>query len=520
MVRGLVPAFAKHHGVTILDEAVRAAVTLSHRYIPARQLPDKAISLLDTACARVALSLYAPSRELEDTEARLAALTSECNQLSQEAALGKDRRDILTTLKAQRTELNESQRSQTQAAAAEQVLSAAILGKRQDLQQVSDDAERQLLTLALQQLEHEFADIQGDNPRIHIEVEASVVASIVADWTGIPVGRMVRDDIAAVLSLESQLRKRVVGQDQALATIAERVKTAKARLSDPNKPLGTFLLVGPSGVGKTETALALAQAVYGGEHNLITINMSEYQEAHTISSLKGSPPGYVGYGEGGVLTEAVRRRPYSVILLDEVEKAHPDVHELFYQVFDKGWMEDGEGRRIDFKNTLILLTSNTGSELLHSLCDDPTLLPSTESLVASLEPALRQVFPAAFLGRLGVVPYLPLSEDLLSTIVRLQMDKVAQRLFVNHGIVLEYGQDAASHVAAQCGAHETGARRISHFIEQNVTAPLAEVWLQSMQQHCTVQRIVLATTAQVQERNETNSLDPKPRAGLHLQVFA
>ena len=518
MVRGLVPAFAKHHSVTILDEAVRAAVTLSHRYIPARQLPDKAISLLDTACARVAMSLHAPSRELEDLNARLTALEGERELLAQEAAMGKERHAVLADLQEQLVELEQSQLVQTQAAAAERELSSAILSKRVQLQQIPDEGEKRLLTQDLQRLEREFALLQGDSPRIHIEVEASVVASIVADWTGIPVGRMVRDDVAAVMSLDSQLRKRVVGQDPALEVIAERVKTAKAKLSDPNKPLGTFLLVGPSGVGKTETALALAQAVYGGEHNLISINMSEYQEAHTVSSLKGSPPGYVGYGEGGVLTEAVRRRPYSVILLDEVEKAHPDVHEVFYQVFDKGWMEDGEGRVIDFKNTLILLTSNTGSEVISNLCEDPALAPDAKALVEALQPELRKVFPAAFLGRLTIVPYLPLPSHLLEAIVGMQLQKVVARMQEQHGIALECTPAAIAHIVTQCGTHETGARRISQFIEQNVLTQLAQVWLQAMQDHIVLRKVILHAESEPLQQPHLR-LPVVPKAGLHLQLF-
>ncbi len=518
MVRGLVPAFAKHHGVTVLDEAVRAAVTLSNRYIPARQLPDKAISLLDTACARVAMSLHSPSRVLEDLCARLAALTGERDLLSQESAMGKERSAELAILAIQVAELEQSQFVQTQAAEAEREMSAAILSKREQLQDVPDGAKRLLLTQDLQRLEYEFATLQGDNPRIHIEVEASVVASIVADWTGIPVGRMLRDDVAAVMLLDSQLRKRVVGQDQALEVIAERVKTAKAKLSDPNKPLGTFLLVGPSGVGKTETALALAQAVYGGEHNLISINMSEYQEAHTVSSLKGAPPGYVGYGEGGVLTEAVRRRPYSVILLDEVEKAHPDVHEVFYQVFDKGWMEDGEGRVIDFKNTLILLTSNTGSEVISSLCEDPALMPDAKALVEALQPELRKVFPAAFLGRLTIVPYLPLPSHLLEAIVGLQLEKVVVRMQEQHGIAFECTPAAIAHIVTQCGTHETGARRISQFIEQNVLTQLAQVWLQAMQDHIVLSRVILQAESEALQQPDAR-LPVVPKAGLQLQLF-
>jgi len=321
MVRGLVPAFAKHHGVAVLDEAVQSAVTLSHRYLPSRQLPDKAISLLDTACARVAMSLHAPSRELEVVQARRQALQDEHALLQQEANMGKDRTDMLAHLQARISEAEAEQQAQLTAGAAERRLTQTILEKRAACGHAKDGAARQALASELRELEAELRTLQGDRPGVHTQVDEGVVASILADWTGIPVGRMVRDDLSIVMSLDEQLRTRVVGQDAALATISARVKTAKAQLGDPHKPLGVFMLVGPSGVGKTETALALAQAVYGGEHNLITINMSEYQEAHTVSGLKGSPPGYVGYGEGGVLTEAVRRRPYSVVLLDEVEKA-------------------------------------------------------------------------------------------------------------------------------------------------------------------------------------------------------
>jgi type VI secretion system protein VasG len=338
-----------------------------------------------------------------------------------------------------------------------------------------------------------------------------VVAAIVSDWTGIPVGRMVQNEVAAVLGLQAQLQQRVMGQPHALAMVAERVQTARARLTDPNKPVGTFLLVGPSGVGKTETALALAEALYGGEQNLITINMSEYQEAHTVSSLKGSPPGYVGYGEGGVLTEAVRRRPYSVILLDEVEKAHPDVHEVFYQVFDKGWMEDGEGRTIDFKNTLILLTSNTGSDLISQLCDDPALLPEPQALREALLPELRKVFPAAFIGRLSIVPYLPLAEAVLGDIVRLQMRRVAGRLQAEHGIALAYDDTVVGHIVQRCGTHETGARLLSGFIEQHVLPPLANLWLTATQRGESLARIAIEPAG---EPAPTGAGEPAKAGGL------
>jgi type VI secretion system protein VasG len=353
-------------------------------------------------------------------------------------------------------------------------------------------------------LEEELLLRQQDVPLVFPQVDESVVAAIVADWTGIPVGRMVKDEIATVVRLQSTLDARVIGQRRALAAIAERVQTARARLADPDKPVGVFLLVGPSGVGKTETALALAEAMYGGEQNLISINMSEFQEPHTVSTLKGSPPGYVGYGEGGVLTEAVRRKPYSVILLDEVEKAHPDVHEIFYQVFDKGWMEDGEGRRIDFRNTTILLTSNTGADLIASLCEDLMPVPEIEALREALQPLLRQVFPAAFLGRLSVVPYLPLGEQALGNIVSLHLDRLVDRMKAQHGIELGYASALVTEIIERCGAHETGARRLIGFIEQNLLPVLLRQWLDALQERRTITRMFV---------------DAKPRgtAGQDLQ---
>lgn len=431
--------------------------------------------------------------------------------------MGKDRTDALADLQARIREAEAEHQAQLAAGAAERRLTQTILEKRAACGHTEDGSVRQALASELRELEAELRTLQGDRPGVHTQVDEGVVASILADWTGIPVGRMVRDDLSIVMSLEEQLRTRVVGQDAALATISARVKTAKAQLGDPHKPLGVFMLVGPSGVGKTETALALAQAVYGGEHNLITINMSEYQEAHTVSGLKGSPPGYVGYGEGGVLTEAVRRRPYSVVLLDEVEKAHPDVHELFYQVFDRGWMEDGEGRAIDFRNTLILLTSNTGSDLIHTLCDDIALVPEPQGLAEALQPELRKVFPAAFLGRLQVVPYLPLPASRLQAITALQLQKVITRMQAQHGIHLVISASAVAHIVDQCGAHETGARRIGQYIERHVLTQLADVWLQSMHDQVVVRHIELKTEAE-SATGVRSPLTPSPKGGLCLQI--
>ncbi|MEJ8824229.1 type VI secretion system ATPase TssH [Variovorax humicola] len=488
MVRGLVATFTAHHGVTVLDEAVRAAVLLSHRYIPARQLPDKAISLLDTACARVAMSLHAPPAAVEHLRQRIAALQIEFELLEKEGVVAQGREARSARIAAIQTDLAslaEDQSAQEQRWQDELGLVRQIQALRAE--HASDSASAPSTELAA--LEAELADRQQDAPLIFPQVDERVVTAIVADWTGVPVGRMVKDDVAAVFQLHAMLDRRVIGQSDALRVISERVQTARARLTDPDKPVGVFLLVGPSGVGKTETAMALAEAMYGGEQNLITINMSEFQESHTVSTLKGAPPGYVGYGEGGVLTEAVRRRPYSVILLDEVEKAHPDVHEIFFQVFDKGWMEDGEGRRIDFRHCTILLTSNAGSDLISSLCEDPALIPDATVLREALLPQLRQVFPAAFIGRLSVVPYLPLGEIALADIVALHLNRVVDRMQLQHGIALSYSRALVKHIIDQCGTHEIGARRLIGFIEQNLLPVLSRHWLGALQDRREIKRI-------------------------------
>jgi type VI secretion system protein VasG len=306
--------------------------------------------------------------------------------------------------------------------------------------------------------------LQGESPLIRVCVDAHIVGDVVSAWTGIPIGKMMRDEIATVLSLDQHLGKRVIGQSHALGGIAERIRTSKASLEDPSKPIGVFLLVGPSGVGKTETALALSDMLYGGERNMITINMSEFQEAHTVSTLKGSPPGYVGYGEGGVLTEAVRRRPYSVVLLDEVEKAHPDVLELFFQVFDKGMMEDGEGREIDFKNTIIILTSNAGTDTLMKLTADPETMPSADGLVKALKPELNKIFKPAFLGRLVIIPYFPIRDEALKHIIVLKLGKIQRRLQETHRIALTYDDDLIDEVARRCTEVESGARNVDNIL--------------------------------------------------------
>ncbi|AWU99913.1 type VI secretion system ATPase TssH [Burkholderia sp. JP2-270] len=489
MVRGLAQTFSAHHGVVVRDEAIRGAVTLSHRYIPARQLPDKAISLLDTACARVALSQHATPRELDDVRQRLAAARTEEALLVQEARVGLDADKALTNVRVRIDTLATEEaavdtRWREQAAAAQ-----ALLVAREGAAGSPDDSPVPLERL--RELERALANLQGEVPLVLPEVDEAIVAEIVSDWTGIPVGRMVTDEVAAVRRLPETLEARVIGQTDALRLIGERVQTARAGLTDPKKPLGVFLLAGPSGVGKTETALALAEALYGGEQNLITINMSEYQEAHTVSGLKGAPPGYVGYGEGGVLTEAVRRRPYSVVLLDEVEKAHRDVHEMFFQVFDKGYMEDGDGRHIDFRNTTILLTSNVGSDLSASLCADPALAPDMEGLRDALTPELLKAFPAAFLGRVAVVPYRPLADDGLARIVRLHLGRVVKRMADSHDIALTFDDAVVDYIVGRCLVQETGARVLIGFIEQHILPRLSAVWLDAFTSKSAITRVAI-----------------------------
>ncbi|MFM0342799.1 type VI secretion system ATPase TssH [Paraburkholderia sp. RL17-347-BIC-D] len=495
MVRGLAETFSRHHGVVVRDQAIRAAVTLSHRYIPSRQLPDKAISLLDTACARVALSQHAPPRELQDVRQRVRAARVESALLATESRIGLDAGRALEAAQSRIDELVAAEQSiearwQAQLLAAQALLAARdALGADAGASQPDRSMDTRRPLHPLKELERALTELQGDGPLVFPEVSEAIVAEVVSDWTGIPVGRMLTDEVAAVQSLPATLEARVIGQRDALHQIGERVQTARAGLTDPKKPLGVFLLAGPSGVGKTETALALAEALYGGEQNLITVNMSEYQEAHTVSGLKGAPPGYVGYGEGGVLTEAVRRRPYSVVLLDEIEKAHRDVHEMFFQVFDKGYMEDGDGRYIDFRNTTILLTSNAGSELTTSLCADAPLSPDADGLREALTHELLKAFPAAFLGRVTVVPYRPLADESLARIVRLHLDRVVMRMARAHDIALAYNQQVVDYIVGRCLVEETGARVLIGFIEQHVLPRLSALWLDAFSSKWPITRI-------------------------------
>lgn len=523
MLRGIVPSLEKHHKVRILDEGLTAAVHLSHRYLAGRQLPDKAVSVLDTACARLALGQSATPPAIEDSVRQIDDLAVQQRILERESAVGTDHRerlqeiatksaeiesrlaglrtrfekerDLVTNIRDLRAQLEGAVASgngnvgaapeipgvaadvaPTPVAAAPAAASSATATAVEAPSAVDVAAARPKLA----QAEADLAALQGESPMIRVAVDAQIVGEVISAWTGIPVGKMMKDEISTVLSLPSFLGQRVIGQLHALEIISQRISTARARLDDPNKPIGVFMLVGPSGVGKTETALALSDLLYGGERNLITINMSEFQEAHTVSTLKGSPPGYVGYGEGGVLTEAVRRRPYSVVLLDEVEKAHPDVMELFYQVFDKGMMEDGEGREIDFKNTIIILTTNAGTDTMAKLCADPETMPGSDGLVKALKPELNKIFKPALLGRMVIIPYLPIRDENLKTIIKLKLGKIQRRIQENHKIELSYDPSLVDEVAKRCTEVESGARNVDNILTNTLLPDISRQLLGSM----------------------------------------
>jgi len=515
MMRGVASTMEKHHKVQILDEALEAAVKLSHRYIPARQLPDKSVSLLDTACARVAVSLHATPAEVDDSRKRIEALETELAIIGREKAIGIDigkrETEASELLEQEHARLDQlEERWNAERALVDELLSLRarlrdgahpVEGTGSKLEAAADraekgaaggdssggapasaldPAERADLMEKLKSVQTKLHELQGENPLILPTVDYQSVASVVGDWTGIPVGRMARNEMETILNVASLLSQRVIGQDHAMEMIAKRIQTSRAGLDNPNKPIGVFMLAGTSGVGKTETALALAEALYGGEQNLITINMSEYQEAHTVSTLKGAPPGYVGYGEGGVLTEAVRRKPYSVVLLDEVEKAHPDVHEMFFQVFDKGFMEDGEGRFIDFKNTLIILTTNAGTDLIAGLCKDPDLMPDPEGMAKALREPMLKVFPPALLGRIVTIPYYPLSDQMLGQIVKLQLNRIKKRVEARYKIPFEYSEDVVKLVVSRCTESESGGRMIDAILTNTMLPDISRAFLTRM----------------------------------------
>ena len=537
MLRGIVPSLEKHHKVRILDEGLNAAVHLSHRYLAGRQLPDKAVSVLDTACARLALGQSATPPAIEDSVRQIDDLVVQKRILERETVVGADHherlaeisaksaeiearlsglrarfekeRDLVTAIRDMRTQLEGAASQSGNAAARAEIpgvatdagaaapgapasaasSSATSSATATAVEEAAKPVDVAAVRGKLAEAEAELAALQGETPMIRVSVDAQIVGEVISAWTGIPVGKMMKDEISTVLSLPTFLGQRVIGQLHALEIISQRISTARARLDDPNKPVGVFMLVGPSGVGKTETALALSDLLFGGERNLITINMSEFQESHTVSTLKGSPPGYVGYGEGGVLTEAVRRRPYSVVLLDEVEKAHPDVLELFYQVFDKGHMEDGEGREIDFKNTIIILTTNAGTDTMAKLCADPETMPGPDGLVKALKPELNKIFKPAFLGRMVLIPYMPIRDENLKQIIRLKLGKIQRRIQENHKIELTFDAALVQEVANRCTEVESGARNVDNILTNTLLPDISRQLLGRMASGDPMERI-------------------------------
>ena len=530
MLRGVVPALERHHQVRILDDGMEAAVRLSHRYLSERQLPDKAVSVLDTACARLALGQSSTPAQVESAMRALDDLAARQRVYERESAIGEDHTESLAAIAEERVrveaelealrtrwqresslvskirslqdQLEASVRGDTEEDSADEESAAPESADEGDAPEASADGEAEeaaaqevaedspeesgpppdpaALRVELAGLEKELEELQGEQPLVPVTVDEELVGQVISGWTGIPVGKMVKDEAETALKLEGLLGERIIGQDHALEVVSHRIRTSHAGIEDPSKPKGVFLFVGPSGVGKTETALALADLLYGGERNLITINMSEFQEAHTVATLKGSPPGYVGYGEGGVLTEAVRRKPYSVVLLDEIEKAHPDVLELFFQVFDKGRMDDSEGRSIDFKNTIIILTSNAATNTLMTLCEDPETMPAWQGLVKALKPELDETFKPAFLGRTVIIPFFPIRDEALKTIVKLKLGKIVRRLTETHEISFEYAEHVVEEIASRCTEVESGARNIDNILTNTLLPDLSRVLLESM----------------------------------------
>ncbi len=496
MLRGILNSLEQHHGVRIIDEAVVSAVRLSHRYLPGRQLPDKAVSVLDTACARVALSQSASPSALDEVNRRITSLKTQKYVLTREQATGAPHENRLAeidaSLAAAELELQELKNRWEQ----ENQLVQQIHALRLQLEKPAENnpEPRAIVMEKLAQLQTSLRELQQHAPLTHLVVDSQIVGEVISEWTGVPLGKMLDDEIAMILNLETELKKRVIGQEHALAAIAQRVQTSRANLDDPGKPIGVFLLAGPSGVGKTETALALSNLLYGGEDNLIAINMSEFQEAHSVSTLKGAPPGYVGYGQGGVLTEAVRRQPYSVVLLDEIEKAHADVLELFFQVFDKGYMEDGEGRGIDFRNTLILLTTNAASDLISKLASDPETAPLPAEMATAIRPELNRLFKPAFLGRTLVVPYYPLKDEALKQVIRLKLGKIQVRLRENHHVTLDYHESLVDLVKQRCVEVESGARNVDHLLSNTMLPEISRQLLARMVEGEALEKITVSAS--------------------------
>ncbi|HTI79761.1 MAG TPA: type VI secretion system ATPase TssH [Acetobacteraceae bacterium] len=491
MVRGLVGTLEKHHHVRILDEAVSEAVRLSARYIPSRQLPDKAVSLIDTACSRVGMSQAAVPPPIEDRQRRIALIDTEVGILEREIAAGESHATRCEDLLAERGTLSEELEALQARWEQEKGLAAEIGETRGKIEDPANTEDKEALRTKLTDTSAKLRTLQGETPLIYPVVDKQAVAEVVAGWTGIPAGRMQSNEIRTVLNLKNVMEQRIVGQPHALEAVAEAIRTSRAGLTDPRKPIGVFLMVGTSGTGKTETALTLADLLYGGEQNMTTINMTEFKEEHKVSLLMGSPPGYVGYGEGGVLTEAVRRRPYSVILLDEMEKAHPGVQDIFFQVFDKGNMKDGEGRDIDFKNTVIIMTSNAGTDLITRLFADPETAPDAAGLADALMPELMKVFKPAFLGRVTLVPYFPLAPDIIKQIVELQLNRVRRRVQEAYGAKFAWDKSLVQTIAERCTETSSGARNVEKILSRTLLPELSAEVLSRLAEGATINGVTV-----------------------------
>ncbi len=531
MMRGLVATLEQHHRVRILNEAVIDAVKLSNRYISGRQLPDKSVSLLDTTCARISLSQSATPPAIEDCRRRIDQLGVAIDILKREETGGADHAEEIEESTANRDSAEAELIALEERWELEKTLVAKVHDVRNRLEGVTvptntssakpadnpasktksaektsgpvqaeplTDEQRKAARQELQVLEQELRKLQGESPLVHPCVNATAVAETVAAWTGIPVGRMVADEIKTILNLKEMMEQAIVGQSHALDRIAQSIRTSRANLADPRRPIGVFLLAGTSGVGKTETAITLAELLYGGEQNMTVINMSEFKEEHKVSLLMGSPPGYVGYGEGGVLTEAVRRKPYSVVLLDEMEKAHPGVQDIFYQVFDKGTMKDGEGRDIDFKNTVIIMTTNAGTDLIKSLCSDPDTSPDPDGFVQTVFPELLKTFKPAFLGRLSVIPFYPLSDDVMKKIIHLKLGKVGKRVQEHYRAVFRYTPELVDTIAKRCTEVDTGARNVDHILSKSLLPQMSTEFLGRMAEGQSISDVEISVTPEGQ----------------------
>ena len=495
MIRGLVGTLETHHKIRILDDALVAAVRLSARFIPSRQLPDKAVSLIDTACARAAMSQAAIPAPVEDLQRRIALIDTEIGILQREQASGADHAKRIVELNEERLTANDRLGALETRWQEERAIVTEVAEARAALEAPDGAEDRSAERARLTGLMDRLREIQGEQPLIFPVVDAQAVAEIVENWTGIPTGRMRSDEIRTVMNLRQAMGQRIIGQPHALEAVAQSIQTSRAKLTDPRKPIGVFLMVGTSGTGKTETALTLAELLYGGEQNLTTINMTEFKEEHKVSLLMGSPPGYIGYGEGGILTEAVRRRPYSVLLLDEMEKAHPGVQDVFFQVFDKGNMKDGEGRDIDFKNTVIIMTSNAGTDLITKLFADPETAPDAAGLAEALRPELMKYFRPAFLGRVTLVPYFPLSDAVIRQIVDLQLARIRGRVWDSYRAAFDYDQSVAETIAARCKESSSGARNIENILSRTLLPELSAEVLARLGEGLSISRVTVVTNS-------------------------